>query len=287
MCWLFEQVLTKGKVGRQLWWVAPVFAQAKIAYSRMKRGLPANLIRCNDTDQTIVWVPNGGIMSFKSGEKPDNLYGEDVYAAVMDEASPCRVESYYALRSTLTATQGPIRIIGNVKGRKNWFFNGCRKAEGGEQGHTYNKIIATDAVAAGVFPQEELDDARRALPDAVFRELCANLPTTAAIRSGLQLSSATFVFFRKSPQWSMALTWLSLWTGRSSLGLMRTARSVFSCAFNFRGGKQSTAYAWCVVMFRLSLMAPASVIRSLKLCSAVALAPTSPATNSPCSRSKF
>jgi hypothetical protein len=26
-------------------------------------------------------------------------------------------------------------------------------------------------VAAGVFPQEELDDARRALPDAVFREL--------------------------------------------------------------------------------------------------------------------
>ena len=171
MAWLFEQALFNGKPGRQFWWVAPVFAQAKIAYGRMKRGLPQNLIRCNDTDQTIQIVPNGAIIAFKSGEKPDNLYGDDVWAAVMDEASRARVEAFYAIRSTLTATRGPIRIIGNVKGRKNWFFIGCRKAEGGEPGHSYHKIIATDAVAAGVFPQEELDDARRALPDAVFREL--------------------------------------------------------------------------------------------------------------------
>ena len=54
---------------------------------------------------------------------------------------------------------------------KNWFYLGCRKAESNEPGHSYYKIIATDAVAAGVFPMEELDDARRALPDAVFREL--------------------------------------------------------------------------------------------------------------------
>lgn len=171
MAWLFEQALFLGKPGRQFWWIAPVFAQAKIAYGRMKRGLPQDLIRCNDTDQTITIVPNGAIIAFKSGEKPDNLFGEDVWAAVLDEASRMRVEAFYAIRSTLTATRGHVRIIGNVKGRKNWFFLGCRKAEGGEEGHEYHKIIATDAVAAGVFPQEELDDARRALPDAVFREL--------------------------------------------------------------------------------------------------------------------
>lgn len=171
MAWLFEQALFHGKPGRQFWWIAPVFSQAKIAYDRMKRGLPQALIRCNDTNQTIEIIPNGGILSFKSGEKPDNLYGDDVFAAVMDEASRARVEAFYAVRSTLTATRGPIRIIGNVKGRKNWFYIGCRKAEAGEPGHSYHKIIATDAVAAGVFPQEELDDARRALPDHVFREL--------------------------------------------------------------------------------------------------------------------
>lgn len=177
MAWLFEQALMLGKPGRQFWWIAPVFAQAKIAYGRMKRGLPPNLIRCNDTDQTITIIPNGAVISFKSGEKTDNLYGEDVWAAVLDEASRMRVEAFYAIRSTLTATRGPIRIIGNVKGRKNWFYLGCRKAEGGEPGHAYHKITALDAVAAGVFPQEELDDARRALPDAIFRELYLCEPT--------------------------------------------------------------------------------------------------------------
>lgn len=171
MAWLFEQALFLGKPGRQFWWIAPVFAQAKIAYGRMKRGVPAHLIRCNDTEQTITIIPNGAIISFKSGEKPDNLYGEDVWACVIDEASRMRVESFYAVRSTLTATRGHIRIIGNVKGRKNWFYMGCRKAEAGEPGHSYHKIIATDAVEAGVLAAEELEDARRALPDAVYREL--------------------------------------------------------------------------------------------------------------------
>jgi hypothetical protein len=68
------------------------------------------------------------IISFKSGEKPDNLYGEDVWAVVVDEASRTREEAYWALRSTLTATGGPIRIIGNVKGRKNCFY---AKSKGG------------------------------------------------------------------------------------------------------------------------------------------------------------
>lgn len=171
MAWLFEQALFLGKPGRQFWWIAPTFAQAKIAFGRMKRGLPRELISWNDTDQTITIKLTGAIMAFRSGEKPDNLYGEDVWAVVIDEASRCREQVFYAVRSTLTATRGPIRIIGNVKGRKNWFYLGCRKAEGGEVGHSYHKIIATDAVAAGVFPQEELDDARRALPEAVFREL--------------------------------------------------------------------------------------------------------------------
>lgn len=79
MAWLFEQALFKGKPGRQFWWIAPVFSQTKIAYGRMKRGLPQGLIRCNDTGQTITVIPNGAVISFKSGEKPDNQFGEDVW----------------------------------------------------------------------------------------------------------------------------------------------------------------------------------------------------------------
>lgn len=170
MAWLFEMALFIGKEGREFWWVAPVYQQAQIAFNRMKRGLPKGFARSNDSDMTLT-LPNGAVLRFKSGEKPDNLYGEDVWAAVLDEASRMRVESFYAVRSTLTATRGPIRIIGNVKGRKNWFYQGCRKAEANEPGHSYHKIIATDAVAAGVLAAEELEDARRALPEHVYREL--------------------------------------------------------------------------------------------------------------------
>lgn len=108
-----------------------------------------------------ITIGNAAVLRFKPAEKPDNLYGEDVWACVMDEASQMREEAFHAVRSTLTATRGPIRIIGNVKGRKNWFYIGCRKAEAKEPNHSFHKITALDAVAAGVFPMEELEDARR------------------------------------------------------------------------------------------------------------------------------
>ena len=170
MAWIVEQAIAIGKPGREFWWVAPVIGTAKIAFNRIKRGLPKDIFSAHNTDLTITLL-NGAVIRFKGGEKPDNLYGEDVWAAVMDEASRMREEAFYAVRSTLTATRGPVRIIGNVKGRKNWFYRICRKAEADEPNMAYFKITALDAVKAGVFPQEELDDAKRQLPEAVFKEL--------------------------------------------------------------------------------------------------------------------
>lgn len=170
MAWLFEEAAIGGAPGRNYWWVAPVYPQAKIAFRRMKRGLPKALYRANETELTIA-LPNGAVLWFKSGEKPDNLYGEDVYAGVIDEASRLREESWFAVRSTLTATRGPVRIIGNVKGRTNWFYKMARKAEAGEPGMAYAKLTAYDAVAGGVLDAAEIEDAKRALPENVFREL--------------------------------------------------------------------------------------------------------------------
>ncbi len=170
MAWLFEQAAIQGKEGRVYWWVAPVYQQAKIAFGRLKRGLPKGLFYAHNSD---LWIRllNGALIQFKTAEKPDNLYGEDVYAAVIDEASRCRPESWHAIRSTLTATRGPIRMIGNVKGRRNWFFDMAREAEKGAPGHSYAKLTAYDAVAAGVLDIKEIEDAQRMLPEYVFREL--------------------------------------------------------------------------------------------------------------------
>lgn len=179
--WLFEKAAA-GEDGQNFWWVAPVFTQAKIAYRRLRRALykagerlrqqgwRGELYKANSSDLTIT-LANGAVIFFKSAENPDNLYGEDVYAAVIDEASRCREESWHAVRSTLTATRGPIRIIGNVKGRKNWAYRLARRAEGDEPDMHYAKITAYDAVEAGVLDAAEIKDAKATLPDAVFREL--------------------------------------------------------------------------------------------------------------------
>lgn len=179
IAWFVEQGLA-GRDGQNFWWIAPVFPQAKIAFRRIKRALrPRETFEPNEGELTITLL-NGAVLWFKSADKPDSLYGEDVYAAVIDEATRCKEEAWHAIRSTLTATRGPVRIIGNVKGRKNWAYRLARKAEAGEADMHYAKLTAHDAVEAGVLAKEEVEDARQKLPEAVFRELYLAEPSDDA-----------------------------------------------------------------------------------------------------------
>lgn len=178
--WLFEQALNL-KAGQWVWWVAPVYPQAKIAYNRMKDWIsPKGSYTANETSLYIK-LYNGAMIGFKSAEKPDNLYGEDVYAAVFDEFTRAREESWYALRSTLTATGGKCKMIGNTKGKKNWGYKLGIKAKHGEANYKYFKITAWDAVDAipdakannvvlGI-TKDEVEQAQRDLPEVIFREL--------------------------------------------------------------------------------------------------------------------
>lgn len=173
--WLLHQALN-GSPGHEFWWVAPIYEQTKIAFRRFKALLrdtdpSGSLWKANDTDPSIT-LGNGSVLRFKTAEKPDGLYGEDVYAAVVDEASRCKEEAWHAVRSTLTATQGRVRIIGNVKGRKNWAYALARRVEaGGLPGWGYAKITAHDAVRAGIISADEVASAKRELPEHVFKEL--------------------------------------------------------------------------------------------------------------------
>jgi phage FluMu gp28-like protein len=169
LVWIIEQAL-QGKIGQDFWWIAPVYGQAKIAFRRLKAGLPREAFQANESELTLTLI-NGARIVCKSAEKPDNLYGEDVFAAVFDEASRSREEAWHALRTTLTSTRGKVRIIGNVKGRKNWAYKLARRAESGEPGMSYAKISVYDAVDAGILDESEIEDARRQLPDNVFKEL--------------------------------------------------------------------------------------------------------------------
>lgn len=169
--WLFEQANNPPKVGANYWWIAPVYSQAQIAFSRVKRVVAqSGVFRVNESS-LFIETPAGAFIWFKSAEKPDNLYGEDVYAAVFDEFTRAREAAWIALRTTLTATKAPCKFIGNVKGKGNWGYKLGLKARAGEPGYEYFKITAYDAVAAGILDAEEIEQAKRDLPEHAFREL--------------------------------------------------------------------------------------------------------------------
>lgn len=170
--WATEEAL-KLKHGQRGWWIAPVFSQAEIAFNRMRNQFqPKGVLKINETKLTITF-PGGGILQFKSAEKPDNLFGEDVYFAVFDEFTRAREDAWFALRSTLTATNGKCKMIGNAKGKKNWGYILGVQAKNGKVGYEYHKITIWDALNAGVpgITREEVEQAMRDLPELVFKEL--------------------------------------------------------------------------------------------------------------------
>jgi hypothetical protein len=175
--WLFEQSL-KCRAGQSVWWVAPTFGQAKIAYNRMKIQISdRSFFTANETNLVITLV-TGAKIEFKTGEKPDNLYGDDVYAFVFDEFTRAREQAWHALRSTITSTGGKGKFIGNAKGKKNWGYRLAMKAKSGvDPDYVYFKITAYDAADSGMLTKDgkpfiqEIEAAKRDLPEYVFNEL--------------------------------------------------------------------------------------------------------------------
>jgi phage FluMu gp28-like protein len=179
--WLLDEAQELGRGNH--WWVATVSGTAAIAYRRtvdrlrgfidsggkkIRVGEPIPY-RKHDTEK---WIDVfGARIWFKSAEKPDNLYGEDVYRAVGDEITRWREEAWHALYTTLSATNGRAKLIGNVKGRKNFAYKLARKAESGEEDWGHHLLTAEDAIAGGVLKQSVVQQAKRDLPEAVFREL--------------------------------------------------------------------------------------------------------------------
>lgn len=168
--WGFEQTLPL-QANQRGWWIAPVYQQAEIAFNRMRNQVSdRSFFKVNETKLRLT-MPTGAIIEFKSADNPDNLYGDDVYWAVFDEFTRAKEAAWIALRTTLTATNGPCKFIGNVRGKKNWGYKLGTKARAGEPGYEYFKITAQDSIKAGILTIQEVEQAQRDLPEHAFKQL--------------------------------------------------------------------------------------------------------------------
>ena len=171
MWWAFELWHNEEMpVGWEVWWVAPVYPQAKIAFNRIRRAIKDSPGYEFNIAELSITNPIGRLWRFKSAEKPHNLYGENVAGWVFDEFTRARPDALTALRSTLTHTRGKGKMIGNYIGESNWGHQ-LALSHASDKEWAYFKVPATKAVQAGILEQDEVDQAQRDLPSWQFMAL--------------------------------------------------------------------------------------------------------------------
>lgn len=155
------------------WWVAPTYEQAVTVGLETVRGLlprdPEIVAVKTTAPPEIRIVPTGSVLAFKSAENPDGLYGPGVDFAILDEAGRQSEAAFNAIRSTLTFTGGPMRLLTNPTPRTGWFWR------------LYTRGLDPDDPDVASFrwktadnpliPRAEIEDARRNLAEATFRSL--------------------------------------------------------------------------------------------------------------------
>lgn len=179
--WFIEQGFKKEHMGAYGWWIAPSVYQARIGYELVKTMLLLDTVHTNDSMMTIT-LPNACKLEFKTGEKPNLLFGQQVAFAVIDEAARMREEAYSAILTTMTRTQGPIRIASNTDmGKQNWFYTLFYRGTNGDDSDVASFQMRT--IDNPYITAEAVERLRRDLPphlvgpllEAQFPEESANV----------------------------------------------------------------------------------------------------------------
>lgn len=172
--WLLREAFSKP--GKIYWWVAPVSGQSRIAYKlalkilrAIKNGDKRLPIRTVKSPEPEITLPNGSIIAFRSADKADSLFGEGVNAAVFDEASRAKEDSWHAVRTTLTFTHGRCLLIANAKGKRNFFYKLYLHGRDSQYSNYFS--CRQPSSSNPWLDSAEINDARSVLPDSAFREL--------------------------------------------------------------------------------------------------------------------
>ncbi len=169
-----KTLLAVNEIVKQAWerpgttnfWIAPTYAQSKIALNLVLRHFRRAVREVNKSE---LWVEllSGGRIDFKSAERPDNLRGFGIHFVVIDEAGYIRDEVWKeVVRPALIDTRGRLLAIGTPKGR-NWFYELWLKGQGDDPDY---KSWQMPTWVNPYIPRSEIEELRRTLPERVFRQ---------------------------------------------------------------------------------------------------------------------
>jgi len=167
------EIISNALRGYNVAYITPTYKLAKTFFEKLTQVIPFE----NNKSDLIISFPTKGSVEFFTGERLDNLRGRKFHFVVIDEASfiPNLEDGWLnSIRPTLTDYKGRALFVSTPKG-KNYFYSLFMK--GGEDWQSF-KFSTYDNP---YIDKDEIDDARRQLPEAVFeQEYMANPMENAA-----------------------------------------------------------------------------------------------------------
>ena len=155
-----------------IWWVAPTFQQGRRPFRLLARSLQqAGLLAPNSVHRSEMAIDTitGWRIEFKSGDRPDNLLGAGLYLVVIDEHGTLQDELWYeCIRPMLSDTNGEELGIGSARGARGWAYQNMLRGRDPEQVQYSSYVF--DYRDAEFIPPEEVEEARRTMPDRAFRQ---------------------------------------------------------------------------------------------------------------------
>ncbi|MCC6591593.1 MAG: terminase [Bryobacterales bacterium] len=153
--------------GREAWYVAPTYRQAKqIAWRQLKRIASRHIVKKDETDLSLE-LRCGGRVALRGADNYDSLRGVGLDGLILDEYADIAPEAWTeALRPMLSDRLGRALFIGTPEGF-NHFFELYDEARAGKPDWSAWQFTTAQG---GNVPAEEIEAARHDMDGKTFRQ---------------------------------------------------------------------------------------------------------------------
>ncbi len=187
---LAAELLDRGGCSRggDYGWVAPTYNVAERGVEAFRTIAEGFVNVCGRAPSRVEFEGTAGPVRvwFLSADNPDNIRGFGFQGLVIDEAASIPVDVWhYVLRPTIAQTLGWAVFVSTPKGR-NWFYDlFTRGMDPGEKDYA---SFSFPSKASPYFPEKEWEEARRTLPEDVFRQeyMAEFLEDSAGVFRGIE-----------------------------------------------------------------------------------------------------
>lgn len=152
------------------WFISPTYAQAETQYRRLSGMLyPCRgVIAKNTSNNMRIILTNNSEIQYKSGDAPDNLLGDSLHYAALDEMKLQDKNTWpMYIRPMLTTTNGHAVFASTPNGFDHFYDLACRA-----QADTTGKwsFMSAPSTANPLFTQEEFESAKRDMSEDMFAQ---------------------------------------------------------------------------------------------------------------------